>query len=202
MIANDLDDKKDASVGGNSGLDFEAASAAASTRLAQSPYFLRGRQPIPPIEENTTWIAAGVLTVGIELRQLDADILRAHLDSLGPWEEVDSLGHRTDTEFIDTGPSFHVLDASDRFEYIRFDCFADDPHYHYLSPSLDYGVIKLGFDTAANGPMIPWILAMISDRLPIMLAKAGAAHLASKVDQSAMPRVAAELGGVLRGYGL
>jgi hypothetical protein len=189
-------------VGVTSDPGVDAASAAARDRLARSPYFLRGRQPIPPIEENTTWVDAGLLMIGLELRQLDADILRRHLDSTGRWQEVDSLGHRTDVDFVDTGPSFHVLDASDKFEYLRFDCFADDPHYHYLSPQLDHGVIKLGFDSAANGPMIPWVLTMLAHRLPIMLAKAGAVCLAGQIDDAAMPRVAEDLARVLKGYGL
>ena len=34
--------------------------------------------------------------------------------------------------FADEGVTIHVFDADDGHEYLRFDVFDDEPHYHYI----------------------------------------------------------------------
>jgi hypothetical protein len=85
---------------------------------------------------------------------------------------------------------------------VRFDCFDDVPHYHYLDPRATRNMV-VEFDTVANGPMPAWALQTIGARLPEMLAHAGATNLASSVDAReigrALPLVAAQAERVLTG---
>jgi hypothetical protein len=82
-------------------------------------------------------------------------------------------------------------------EYLRFDCFRVDPHYHYITPAEGHQEI-VKFDSVAHGDMMEWALGRLGDRLPQMLARAGATDLAEAVDPSAvsavLPRVRAACG--------
>jgi hypothetical protein len=84
-----------------------------------------------------------------------------------------------------------VCDARDGGEYLRFDAFDGDPHYHYLTPGVGHTVII--FDDAALGDMFPWTLGCLRDRLPQMLAMAGATDLLERIDiadvHAALPEI-------------
>ncbi len=68
----------------------------------------------------------------------------------------------------DRGVSIHVYDTASMTERLRFDCFDENPHYHYIKPP--GGGIVVAYDAAANGPMRAWVSALFrSGRLFSML---------------------------------
>jgi hypothetical protein len=44
--------------------------------------------------------------------------------------------------FADEGVTIHVFDASDGHEYLRFDVFDDEPHYHYIHRTVGDTVVN------------------------------------------------------------
>jgi hypothetical protein len=74
-----------------------------------------------------------------------------------------------------------VFGADHRQEWARFDCFEKDPHYHYILQADQHNLLW-GYDPDINGPMLQWALAVIRDRLPNILRKAGATELAAQVE--------------------
>ncbi len=145
--------------------------------------------PIPPIEAHTTWFRAGPVEVGVEYRLLNdavaaaADLASAAGDERGQVTELD-----------DRGVSLHVVGEQDgeRREFLRFDCFAEDPHYHYVSWR-DRANEMVHLDPFADGDPLGWAIDRIRTRLPQMLARAGAPELAARVDaaavEEALPRI-------------
>jgi len=92
------------------------------------------------------------------------------------------------------GPSIHVCSADRGREFIRFDVFGKVLHYHYVLNEHDYNILW-GYDPDVNGPMIPWAVNALRDRLPAMLRGAGEQDLAKDVeeqgwDTSVLPEVA------------
>lgn len=156
----------------------EDALAELQRAWTDSRFYRPKLAPIPPVEDNTRYLDAGVVRLGVESRVLNTEMLEAHQRD---------LGLTPDMEIDDSGASFHVIDADDGYEYLRFDCFDDFPHYHYLVPGID-GVTTLGYDPVANGEMVPWVLRILRERLPAMLRNAGAFALADRID---IERVAA-----------
>ena len=74
-------------------------------------------------------------------------------------------------------------------EYLRFDCFDDAPHYHYLDPHAPRNVV-VEYDAAANGPMLEWVLhTALCTRVVDMLRYAGADRLAACIDPSVIARI-------------
>jgi hypothetical protein len=155
------------------------------------------RMPIPPVEAQTIWFEAGAVRIGVEYRLLNEAIaaateaVSAHGDSLPPDAEAQNLA-----ALDDRGVSLHVFSAGDgepAQELLRFDCFEEDPHYHYISwRAMTNEMLHL--DPIADGDPLAWALERIRTRLPQMLARAGAADLAARIDpaeiERALPRVA------------
>jgi hypothetical protein len=84
------------------------------------------------------------------------------------------------------GPTVRVLGTDDDHEYLRFDMFDDNPHYHYRPPA---GVERIiGIDTVAVGDPADWVLARLRERLTPMLVEAGGASLTAAVDDEALTR--------------
>lgn len=147
--------------------------------------------PIPPIEAHTHWFEAGGLRIGVEYRLLtDAIAAAAELVAAnGDVPEVE--GGAVD----DRGVSLHVVarqDGEDR-EFLRFDCFQEDPHYHYVSWR-DKSNEMIHLDPVADGDPLAWALDRLRARLQPMLVRAGASDVARKVDVTAvdavLPRIA------------
>jgi len=146
--------------------------------------------PIPPVEAQTRWFDAGVLRIGVEYRLLDDTIAQAHM------REVDPRGAYAQAQGIDdSGVSLHVCGRQDGEwrELLRFDCFGEDPHYHYIStPNKMNDMAHM--DPIANGDPLAWALDRIRTRLPQMLERAKAGELAQRIDAAALeavlPRVA------------
>lgn len=131
--------------------------------------------PIPPIEANMKRFPAGAVTIGVEFRVLDEQMLAQHIAATTS-DPAERRGGVVDT----SGISFHVF-GDDGHEYLRFDCFADDPHYHYIRP----GAAKqrvVGLDPAATGDTVDWALSCLRRRLDPMLREAGGRHIAAALD--------------------
>jgi hypothetical protein len=118
---------------------------------------------IPPLPEATTWIPAGPLLIGVELR---------------------SLGEETKqfSKLRFQGPSFHVCRKSTNTEHLRFDIFDGLPHYHYMFPGVYDCIVP--YDYAACGPMWDWALTCLATRLPDMFRQAGIEDLCEEVAAS------------------
>lgn len=143
---------------------------------------------IPPVDERTEYVDAGAITIGVEYREVNEEIvlanLRAHgMDRPPPGAQQDIPN--------DGGVSLHVCDAATRTEYLRFDMFDDAPHYHYLCHN-EYQ-LNIPYDRNACGPMKDWAFDCIRLRLRAMLTFCGAHDLAAQVDdaalEQALPRV-------------
>lgn len=134
---------------------------------------------IPLIEQHSRWFDAGPVSIAVEARALG--------DS---------------PERMVRGPSIHVFNAGRSEEYLRFDVFGKVLHYHYILNRENHNILW-GYDPDANGPMIPWVVAALRDRLPTLLRRAGADALADEVEQagwdsSVLPEVAQAAAEALR----
>jgi hypothetical protein len=136
--------------------------------------------PIPPDPAHTTYVDAGAIRIGVEYRLLDESELEANYEG----EEMDEIQEALDGAAVqDNGVSLHVVGAEDRHEYLRFDLFAQEPHYHYIDVSGESQTV-IDFDRVAHGPMLPWALTQIRDRIRPMLEHAGGGALAAQIDTS------------------
>jgi len=127
--------------------------------------------PIPPVPEHCVAVEAGPATFVVESRLLTNEVLRAL-----PAGSVDASG----TVYDDYGATVHVCDGADDVEYLRFDCFESEPHYHYINEAEGENLI-CRIDEVAEGDPIQWTVGRLRDRLPEMLDLAGAHQLAGAV---------------------
>ena len=136
-----------------------AAAPAGSNRTVRT---IRGQYHrfmlIPLIEHHSRWFDAGPVSIAVEARALG--------DS---------------AERMVRGPSIHVFNAARTEEYLRFDVFGKVLHYHYVLNAEQHNILW-GYDPDTNGPMVPWAMAALRDRLPQMLRRAGANALADQVE--------------------
>jgi hypothetical protein len=147
--------------------------------------------PIPPVEAHTEYFEAGAVTIGVEYRLLT--------DAIAAAAEVEEASgdERGRTEGLaDRGVALHVFGSDgsgERLEHLRFDCFQEDPHYHYIDWKQRSNEM-LHLDPSADGDPLTWALERIRTRLPQMLERAGAAEVAARVDtrllEAVLPRVA------------
>lgn len=140
------------------------------------------KMPIPPIEEHTSYVSAGNVRIGVEYRVLTDELvaaIRPALQSAGGQDEGQLI------ELDDSGVSLHVFvgPKERQKEYLRFDCFDEDPHYHYVDWSNNSNEV-LHIDPVADGDPLDWSLARIRTRLPQMLDRAGAGDVAKLVDMN------------------
>jgi hypothetical protein len=136
---------------------------------------------------------AGVVRFGVEYRLLN--------DAIAAASAVEAASGRDNAgdSFDDRGVSLHVFGLSQEggqggepLEYLRFDCFDEDPHYHYVSWKRRSNEM-LHIDPVADGDPLTWALERIRTRLPQMLERAGAPEIAARVDlrlvEAALPKV-------------
>jgi hypothetical protein len=114
---------------------------------------------IPLMEHHSRWFDAGSISIAVEARALG-----------------------TSRDNMVRGPSIHVFSADRKSEFVRFDLFGNVSHYHYVLNGPQHNVVW-GYDPDANGPMLPWIIAALRDRLPTMLRRSGETELASKIER-------------------
>ena len=139
----------------------------------QAAYLQRGQtfsfMPIPMIEKNAEWIDAGPVSFAIEVRVL------AGMD------EAAGAGAG--------GGTIHVFGPDHAEEWLRFDCFDDEPHYHYLDQRAKTNTVWT-YDDAVNGPMGPWAVSALRRNLPAILRSAGAEELAERVTREGVEAAA------------
>ena len=91
----------------------------------ESPYRRGNRYdqlPIPMVTEHCIPVDAGAVQLVVESRTLTNDIIDGAFDGI-----VDAA-----IPFDDFGATLHVCGTADGLEYLRFDCFENEPHYHYI----------------------------------------------------------------------
>src|SRR4051794_21975382 len=130
--------------------------------------------PIEPVDANCVALDAGPLRFVVESRHLNSEIARAAL----PADKLPAEDTRPG--FADRGASLHVFGAADGLEHLRFDCFENDPHYHYVMHSAG-GQLVCPMDPVADGDATVYTLGRLRQRLPEMLEFAGATELAQCV---------------------
>ena len=152
--------------------------------------------PIPHIPQNTEYIKAGAVTFGVEHRVLSYEISTAYFrkalatrpDDLmrKVLVKVESEGKTNYPD--DEGVSIHVFGERDGhlIEYLRFDCFDEQPHYHYVFPEPSAPTQRIMLDTAAEGDGMRWTMERLRTRLAPMLEHAHAVGLAKRVDRKAI----------------
>jgi hypothetical protein len=150
-----------------------------------------GIPPQPPVAENTTYLTAGAVTIGVEYRDVNPDNL---LETYKDTAYLDELLEKSpEGGFADEGVSIHVCGTDDGHEYLRFDVFDDDPHYHYIHAGDEIVNNVIDFDELAHGEMLPWVIERLRTRLPAMLPHAKGAPLAAKIDDAALAPVIDEV---------
>ncbi|MGH0033892.1 MAG: DUF7700 domain-containing protein [Myxococcota bacterium] len=134
--------------------------------------------PIPLDPAHTTYVEAGAIRIGVEYRLLDEAELEANYEG----EAMDEIQEALDGAAVqDNGVSLHVIGVEDGHEYLRFDLFEQEPHYHYIDRSGESQTI-IDFDRVAHGPMLPWALGQLRERLVPMLEHAGGGALVPRID--------------------
>lgn len=155
-------------------------------------------QPVPPDPARTYYFDVAPLRVGVEYRELDPETLA----SLYEGEDLAEIEeHSPEGGFTDEGLSIHVFSIEDEHEYIRFDAFDDDPHYHYVDKSAGTNTV-VPYDLAAHGEVVPWVLKQISGRLDSMLRRAGAPHVADRLGADVGTQISDQLSVYLPTIGI
>jgi hypothetical protein len=128
------------------------------------------RLPIPMVTEDCIPVDAGAVQLVVEARRLTDDIIKGAFDDV-----VD-----TGISFDDFGATLHVCGTDDGLEYLRFDCFENEPHYHYIEPS-DGANTVVRIDELAVGDPVEFSLGCVEHHLADMLRHCGADDLAERV---------------------
>jgi len=113
-----------------------------------------------------------------------------------PIREIEAGGLKFLVEYrnfgSDRGPAVRVLGkvGMNQVQVLRFDCFEDDPHYHYDPDNKNFQ-LHLHKDTVPDP--VAWSLGELEVNLKTMLRTAGFDKLAANVDtdaiKSALPRI-------------
>ncbi len=138
-----------------------------------SPYRRGNRYeqlPIPMVAEHCVTVDAGAVQLIVESRQLTNAIL----------DETYNGAVKPGITFDDSGATLHVCGTADGLEYLRFDCFENEPHYHYIEPTAGANVV-VRIDELAVGDPVEFSLACVEHHLPDMLRNCGVADLANEV---------------------
>ena len=139
----------------------------------ESPY-RRGNRfeqlPIPMVTEHCIPVDAGAVQLVVESRVLTNEIIQ------GAFNNVVDAG----IPFDDFGATLHVCGTDDGLEYLRFDCFENEPHYHYIEQATGANTV-MRIDELAVGDPIDFSLACVEHHLADMLRHCGVAGLADEV---------------------
>ena len=98
--------------------------------------------------------------------------------------EVGGLTFRAEyrTQGDDRGPAIRVFGDvnGEPKQVLRFDCFEDDPHYHYDPTGMN---LKFSMDELTMGDPLSFSLAQIGKHVGTMTDKAGFPEAAARVNQ-------------------
>ena len=94
------------------------------------------------------------------------------------------------------GPTVRVLGGDDDHEYLRFDMFNVNPHYHYEPPGDQERILMI--DTVADGDAVSWAIARLRDRLAPMLVAAGGQGLVDALDEPTLTHAVDEVESFVR----
>ena len=94
------------------------------------------------------------------------------------------------------GPTVRVLGGDDDHEYLRFDMFNVNPHYHYEPPGDQERILMI--DTVADGDAVSWAIERLRDRLAPMLVAAGGQGLVDALDEPTLTRAVDEVESFVR----
>lgn len=139
----------------------------------ESPYRRGNRYdqlPIPMVEEHCISVDAGPVQLVVESRTLTNAIIAATFDGV-----VDAS-----IPFDDHGATLHVCGTDDGLEHLRFDCFENEPHYHYIDHASGANTV-VRIDELAVGDPIEFSLACVEHHLADMLRNCGVGALADAV---------------------
>ncbi len=142
--------------------------------------------PAAPVSKQTEFIEAGPLTIGVEYRLLTAEIAKAAFGQRYYEQHHDpNAPPRTDK-----GVTLHVCsnEGGKLTEHLRFDCFNEDPHYHYINWKKPVNEL-VGLHPSVHGDPLVWALDRIQNRLPQMLLRAEATEAAERMDRAALEAV-------------
>lgn len=95
-----------------------------------------------------------------------------------------------------SGPTIRVLGTRDGHEYLRFDMFDVNAHYHYEPPGEPERILNL--DTTAEGEPVAWAMSRLRGRLREMLSAAGGHELADALDDEGVTRAIDEVEAIVR----
>lgn len=178
-------------------------SGVAGNRLL-SVGLRRDTTPVPAVTSKTSYIEIGAVVIGVEDRILDTDILNEHF-SVTESEGVDAGWSKTWAEpgrVDDRGVSIHVFAADTRDEYLRFDAFEGNPHYHYIVPGSHH--VMVPFDDVAEPNFVGWVVERLKTRLSEMLRCIPATELADRIEMAAVrkeiPAVETAIAGIIGSY--
>jgi hypothetical protein len=144
--------------------------------------------PIPALLAYTELFSAGAIQVGVEFRLLNEKIIEAEFGRDAREKFGKNVPEDLQSQVDEEGVSIHVFDRSGEQEFLRFDCFEDYPHYHYIENEPGHQTVH-GFDSAADGPMYDWVMGCLASRLPEMLRQAGETALAEGIDQGTVEKI-------------
>ncbi len=154
--------------------------------------------PIPPDPAHTTYVDAGAVSFGIEVRLLDNTELAANYQGADMEKIREALRDKQVEKVEDNGISIHVVAAADGHEYLRFDCFENGPHYHYIEPSGQKQTI-VDYDEVGLGDMVEWTITQLRTRLDEMLERAGGATIAAALEPALVETGLAKLATLIDG---
>ncbi|HEY7107658.1 MAG TPA: hypothetical protein VH986_14750 [Acidimicrobiia bacterium] len=93
------------------------------------------------------------------------------------------------------GPTVRVM-GSDDHEYLKFDMFQVNAHYHYEPPGTDERIV--GIDTVAVGDAVEWVMERLRQRLAPMLTEAGGGSLTDALDDATLTDAIADVEALVR----
>jgi hypothetical protein len=138
-----------------------------------SPY-RRGNRfnqlPIPMVTEHCIPVDAGAVQLVVESRVLTNEII----------QDTYAGAIAADLPFDDFGATLHVCGTADGLEHLRFDCFENEPHYHYIDQATVANTV-VRIDELAVGDPVEFSLGCVEHHLPEMLRHCGVGDLADEV---------------------
>ena len=148
--------------------------------------------PIPALMAHTEVFSAGPIQLGVEYRLLNEEIIEAEFGQDARAKFGKNVPPNMQSQVDEDGVSIHVFDRTGGQEFLRFDCFADYPHYHYIENDVGHQTVH-EYDAAAHGPMLEWVIECLTQRLPEMLSKAGEAKLSKEIDPQSIEEILPEV---------